>query len=498
MSQKVIIIGAGPGGLTVAVGASKLGFETIIIEAEKIGGDCTNYGCVPSKSLLNRAKIFYDFKQNLNQSKTDLGLNQLKTQEFLTKKANQVLTSTRSKVKEFQDHENQEWLEKNGVKFLAGKASFINSTKLKITGTNLDQSSPDLLEKLKFEKGQTELVLDFDRVVIATGSTALIPNISGIKDLDFLTNKTIFDLKSVPQTLTILGNGVVAVEMAQAFSWLGSKVTVISRRSGILSRSDVETAKLLQQKLTDLGIDFVTGQTKKARQNSAGQVVLELENGQEITAEKLLIAAGRKPNLDLYLEQAGVNFNKKGVEIKTNCQTSNSNIFAIGDVTAGYPNFTHFSGYMGAKVTMNLAVQKFTKLPFKPFKISQKNIPAVIFTYPELAAAGLTEEEAVVKFGLNKVKVFKLEFKDVDRAIVENKQFGFIKLICTGRLNKIIGVHILNDRAGEMLPEFQRLIAARKNIFSLSKVIRAYPTLTANLDKIVKEAIASMFLKNRN
>lgn len=448
--SKLIVIGSGSGGLTAAIGLAKVGYKTTIIEKEFIGGDCTNFGCIPSKTILQEAK-------KLHSAYKTLGLT--KDKEF-AKKAAEVLQKTRSVVDDFRAHESEEWLNSNNVSLKRGHASFVSPRSIKVG----------------------DEVLEFDKCVIATGSTAVIPPIEGLEGTPYLTNKTIFDLKTPPKHLVIIGNGVIGTEMAEAFAMLGSKVTVIGRRSGILVGSDKELTDRLQLKLSKLGIAFVTGSTNSISYDKG--FTISTEEGHEFKADQLLIATGRRPNIDLDLEQAGVDYDRGGVIIKPTTQTSNNNIYAIGDVASGYPNFTHFAYHMGKTVTTNLIVQKFLKVPLHISKVKRELNPAVVFTSTEFAEAGLNEQQARVKYG-DKVKTYILDFKDLDRAIT-NSEEGAIKIITKGFFGQIIGVSILASRAGEMLPEFQDFIMNKRTVRYTGANIRPYPTYTANLDNAFK------------
>ena len=448
--SKLLVIGSGSAGLTAAIGLAKVGYDVTIIEKEYIGGDCTNFGCIPSKTILQEAKKLHSAYKVLGRDKDE---------EF-TRRAAGVLTRTQEVVGEFREHESPQWLQSSGVKFLKGEAKFVSQRALEVGGVEHK----------------------FDYCIVATGSRAFVPPIDGLKDTPFLTNKTIFDLAKPPKTLAILGNGVIGTEMAEAFAMLGSKVTVIGHSKGILTSSDQELASRLQKKLESLGVTFLTAETTAARYDKT--FTLSFKNHPGITAEQLLVATGRRPNIELDLDKAGVKHSSKGITIARTTATSNTRIFAIGDVAAGYPNFTHFAYHMGKTVTTNLIVKKFLKLPLYISKIKPELNPAVIFTSTELAEAGLNEKRARKKYG-DSVKVYHLDFKNLDRAITNDEQ-GVIKVITKGFFGKIIGVSILGSRAGEILPEFQDMIRRGKTVLYTGKLIRAYPTYTANLDNLFK------------
>ncbi len=470
----LIVIGAGSGGLVAAIGLAKIGYQTTLIEKHKIGGDCTNYGCVPSKALLHRARELAVFREKLTQQ--GYLLNGL--QSKLKKQAAEVLAEARQVVARFNEEESAEWLKSYGIDVIFGQAKFCSPKEIEV----LDSS------------GLPVTKLEFDKAIIASGSRPAIPNIDGLNQIDYLTNETVFQLTEVPDSLTILGNGPVGIELAQAFNDLGSQVTVVGLQKNILTRSDPELSQELQTILSQRGVRFFHGQTSKVLDVN-GQVRLEFADGQTLQTAKLLVAVGRQANLDLNLPAAEIVFEPKGIQINRHCRTSNKNIYAIGDC-AQVPKFTHLAGHMGQTVVKNLAGHKYTHLPLDWFGYNQL-IPAITFTAPELAQAGLTEQEAKTQYGAKQTKVFRFKLANVDRAKAQGHEEGQLKLITKGWRAKIVGVHILGERAGEMLPELQRLMQEEKPILALGKIIRAYPSYTANLDKLVLEWLSGWFGKSK-
>jgi pyruvate/2-oxoglutarate dehydrogenase complex dihydrolipoamide dehydrogenase (E3) component len=459
MNKKIVVIGAGSGGLTVAIGLVKLGFKVIIVEKEKIGGDCTNFGCVPSKALLYEAKKLWESYNFVDPT-------MIKSPEF-AKRANLVLEKTRSVVQSFNDHETSNWLQSYGLEVILGEVKFLNENSL-----------------LHGQK-----IIPFTKCIVASGSTSFIPDIKGLEKTPFLTNKNIFSLKQVPKDLIILGNGPIGIEMAEAFNHLGSRVTVICNKPGILLRNDRYGSEKLQSILQSKGITFTSGIAEEI--NFDGRFICKLSENRTITAENLLVATGRKPNIDLNLESAGVKYDKDGIIVDKNCRSSNKNIFAVGDVVSGVPRFTHYAYHMGKSLVSNFAVEKFTKLPIPVVNYKKKILPSVVFTSFELAEAGYTEELAKKQYGENKINCYTYDFADVDRAKTHSGELGHIKFITKGFFAQIIGVSILAKRAGEILPEFQALIQDKKNILSLNKLIRSYPSYTSSLDNVFKEWLVS-------
>ena len=451
------VIGSGSAGLTAAIGLAKVGYETTIIEEDYIGGDCTNFGCIPSKTLLHEARELHGAYAYLGKSRD---------KEF-AQRAKEALSRTRAVVGHFREEESVEWLAKNNVKFLRGRAKF---------------TAPDELAVA----GQTH---SFDRCVVATGSRARIPDIEGLADSPYLTNKTIFDLPTPPQHLVILGNGVIGTEMGEAFAMLGSKVTIIGRSENILKNSDPDHARRLQTHLESLGVTCVGFDTQKVTHSPQTGFVLTDGAGETIEGDTLLVATGRVPNVELDLEQAGIKADRGGIKIDPTTRTTNGNVYAIGDVASKLPNFTHFAYHMGKTVVTNLLVRKYLHLPLPIARIKPERNPAVVFTSFELAEAGLSEAAAREEF--KRVQTYTLDFAVLDRAIT-NDEPGSIKVITAGFFGRIVGVSIYAERAGEMLPEFQTLILQKRRVAYLNQLIRAYPTYTANLDNVFKQWLGSL------
>jgi pyruvate/2-oxoglutarate dehydrogenase complex dihydrolipoamide dehydrogenase (E3) component len=471
MPKRIITVGAGSGGLVVAIAFASVGYESVLIEKGYIGGDCTNYGCVPSKTLLHSSQKFYESHQFIRDN---LGKDEA---EKVMKKAYQVLEHTREIREEFRHHESIEWLEGLGIKVIKGYAEFADKNNFKITDKTYC-SDPELLN--------SEDIIHFDKALLAVGSSPIIPNIKGLKDTPFLTNEHIFELDHIPQSLAIIGNGPIGIEMAEAFTNLGCKVTVIGRRSNILLRSDQELTEELKRYLENKGIQFHAEDTTHVSHTKSKAFHLNFHSGGELQAEQLLVAVGRKPNLHLNLETGNVNFTKQGITIDKYGRTSNPNVYAVGDCT-DVPRFTHFAYHMGKKVGTNLILQKFLKLPIHISSWKTDLVPAVTFTSIELAQAGLTEQEAKDKYNEKVVHTYHYQTPQSDRAKTYNNELYHIKFVTKGFWDTIIGVHILGSRAGEILPEFQDMIRRKKSIRDLEKLIRAYPTFNSSIDQLSRQ-----------
>lgn len=475
LSKTIAVIGGGTAGLTAAVGLAKAGYPVILVEKSFLGGDCTNWGCVPSKALLHQGRQVAALRsclENLNKA------DEAQVQALVQERAQQALKEVRAIRQEFREHESRQWLEEQGVGLVQASAVFTGKRSLQLSdiayvSSWIEQEHAELRE---------DQFLFFDRAIIATGSRPAIPGIFGLEQVAYYTNETIFEIEEIPEHLLILGSGPEGVELANAFINLGSRVTVIGQTETILKgKVDIEVAERLQELLQQRGINFAKGRVTAVRQEGS-EISLTTEAGSTFRGTKLLIAAGRLPNTNLGLEKAEVRYNEKGIQINKYSQTTTDNIFALGDCCP-VPRFTHFAYYQAKKLVAYLAIRHITKLPFQLSSFRRKRIPAVIYTDVEVAQYGYTEQKARRKWG-DRVEVHYLKFDEVDRARVEGGEPGMIKLITKGPLARMVGVSMLASRAGEMLPEFQRLIAGRTAITALDEIIRAYPSYTSNLDTL--------------
>lgn len=454
--RDLLVVGGGAAGLTAAGMGAVLGASTTLIEAGKLGGDCTWHGCVPSKSFLKAAKVAHEMRNAKRY-----GLTAADPEHDFA----QVMGRVRA-IREhvYEDADAPPNMEKLGVEILQGKARFLDPHTLEVSGSGG-------IRKLSARK-----------IVLATGSKPRMPVLEGRDALPVLTNESIFELQKLPRRLVILGSGPIGMEMAQAFRRLGSEVTVVNRSAGILSRDDRELSELLLTHLRGEGIQFVFGTTIKALEPE----MVITEDGQRLDADALLIAAGRRPNIEsLQLEVAGVATNEKGVIVDTRCRSSVGHIFACGDV-AGRFLFTHMAEHM-AKTAVTNAILRV------PASIDEDHITWSTFTDPELAQLGRTEEE--LKSAGKKFAVYRFPYSRLDRAITESETTGMVKVMAD-RWGKILGASILGAHAGELIAE---LAVAMKNGVSLSGIsstIHAYPTY-ALANRRVADQYVSGFLSPR-
>jgi pyruvate/2-oxoglutarate dehydrogenase complex dihydrolipoamide dehydrogenase (E3) component len=433
------VIGGGSAGLTVAAGAAQMGAKVVLIEKGRMGGDCLNTGCIPSKSLLAAAGVAQAMR-----SSAAFGIRPVEPEvDFAA-----VSRHIRDVIASIAPHDSVERFEGLGVRVLLAEARFVK---------------PDTLEA----DGK---VIKARRFVIATGSRPAVPPIPGLAQVSYHTNETIFDLAERPARLVIIGGGPIGCELAQAFRRLGSAVTIVEL-DRILPKDDPELSDVVRRALIREGVEI--RETAKAsgfeRSPDGITVHVGLAKGSEsFAATHVLVATGRAAIVDnLGLDKAGVEFSPKGIKVDSRLRTTNKRIFAIGDVI-GDLQFTHMAGYHGGIVVRN-AVFKL------PAKVSKRAVPWVTYTDPELAHVGLTERDARAT-GLTPT-VLKSPFAANDRARTERQEEGFIKVL-VGRRGRVLGASIVGRHAGELILPWVLAINEGLAIRAMAGLIAPYPTLS--------------------
>ena len=437
----LIAIGAGAGGFVSSKLATGLGKKVALIEKDLLGGECTNRGCVPSKALIKAAAAAHQARHL-----QDYGLETTGELKLSTKN---VMQYVRGAVKKVYDSHPAAAFEKLGITVLFGEPRFLDNHRISMGGK----------------------VLSAKKFMIATGSSAFIPPLEGLAAVPYLSNENLFDLETLPASMIILGGGPIGMEMASALNHLGVRVTVVEMSDTIMVREDRELAKLLADKLIVDGITLLTG-TKAVRVagNAAG-VSLTVEDLQkqrrEVQAESILVAVGRRPNVEgMDLEKAGVASTPKGITTDNYLRTTAANIYACGDVVGPY-QFSHMTEYQAVTATRNAF------LPFKK-KVNYDTVAWCTFTDPELAHAGLTEEEARERHG-DAITVYRHEYRNTDRGRTDHAEFGMAKFICDRR-GMLLGAHILGERAGELIHEAQLLRHLGLPFTRIASMIHFYPT----------------------
>ncbi len=434
------IIGAGSAGLSIAAGASQLGLKTVLIEKDKMGGDCLNTGCVPSKALLEAAKVAHHFRKA-----SSFGIQNVEPLIDFSAVKDHVFNI----IAAIEPNDSQDRFEGLGVTVIKDKAVFIDKDTI-VAGDRTISSR---------------------YFVIATGSRAVIPPTPGLQADKVFTNETIFNLREKPDHLIIVGGGPIGIEMAQAHRRLGCNVTVLDVGT-ILPKDDPELVMILKQRLEqeDIRILEKVKIEKIEHQPYSVDVIIE-DNGtkNKISGSHLLIAAGRQANVQgLDLEKAGIVFDKRGITVDAGLRTSNKKIFAAGDV-AGGPQFTHIAGYH-AGVIIRRAIFKM------PANVDYAALPWVTYTDPELANVGMTEAMAVEKFGKDKIKTVSWHFAENDRAQAQRRTEGMIKVTVLNNA-KILGATILGPGAGDLIGVWGLAIQKKMKLSDIAGMIAPYPTL---------------------
>lgn len=433
----IAVIGGGSAGLTVAYTAIALKKKVLIIEKDRLGGECTWTGCVPSKALLKAAKVAY---QSQNASKYGI-INDCNVD------LSGVMNYVHNVQEKIYQKENPEVLRADGIDVLNEEAEFIDCNTLKLNQ-----------DKIKA-----------DKIIVATGSSPVIPPIDGIKDVSYLTNQTLFSLEKLPESLLIIGGGPIGVEMAQALNRLGVEIKLVQRSNRILIKEEPALSEALADKLRQEGVELLTGY-EAIKIKEEDQIILTVSNRKaekELKAEKVLIAAGRKANITgVNPDRVGIETGRQGIITDIKMQTNISNIYACGDVVGPY-RFSHISYHEGITAAINAI------LPFPVKKIDYDNILWVTYTDPELAHLGLTEKQARARYG-DSIKIYNLDYSELDRAMTDAEE-GQAKFICD-KSGKLLGAHIIGARAGEIIHSCQIVKTMGIPFKKLQSVIHSYPT----------------------
>src|SRR5438552_4789799 len=437
----LVVIGAGTAGLVTAAGAAGLGAKVALVEKSLLGGDCLNVGCVPSKAIIRSSRAAFDAKE--------AGQFGLRVAPPAPVDFPAVMERMRKLRADISPHDSAERFAKLGVDVFLGEAHF---------------AGPDTVQVA----GQT---LRFKRAVIATGARAVQPPVPGLAEAGYLTNETVFSLTQCPARLAVIGGGPIGCELAQAFQRLGSQVSLFHKNAHLLDREDMEAAALVQKAFIREGIALRLNATITRVERSAGEKLVYYEaQGKEETlaVDEILAGAGRAPNIEgLNLEGAGVQYDRRNGVLVNDClQTSNPHIYGAGDVCLAW-KFTH-----AADFSARIVIQNALFLGRK--KASALTMPWCTYTDPEIAHVGLYERDARER-GLE-VDTYAREFKEVDRAVLDGEQDGFVKFHVRKGRDEILGATIVARHAGAMISEISVAMAARIGLGRLASVIHPYPT----------------------
>jgi pyruvate/2-oxoglutarate dehydrogenase complex dihydrolipoamide dehydrogenase (E3) component len=433
LTPDLCVIGAGSGGLAVAAGAVQMGASVVLVERGRMGGDCLNYGCVPSKSLLAAARLADGWRRG-----AELGvIYQPPRIDFAA-----VADSVERVIARLAPNDSAERFERLGVRVIAAEARFVDRRTVRAGAA----------------------VIRPRRFVIATGSSPVVPPIPGIDTAPYLTNETVFANRVLPEHLVVIGGGPIGIELAQAYRRLGAAVTVIDA-GPVLPREDPELAGRLAVLLAGEGIALKPSVSIIGVERSAAAITVVLATGERISGSHLLVAAGRRPDTAaLDLAAAGIEASVKGITVDSRLRTTNRRAFAIGDA-AGGPQFTHVALYHAGIVIRNALFRL-------PARVDYRALPWVTYTDPELAQTGVTEATARAE---GPIEVQRWPFADNDRAQTERDTTGEIKIV-TRRNGRILGATILGASAGDLILPWALAISQKLKIGALANLIVPYPT----------------------
>ncbi len=456
----LIVIGAGSAGLTAARFARQLGLSVALVEKSRVGGDCTWTGCIPSKALLKAAGIANSIREAGRYGLADSAL----LVDFPA-----VMERIRSVIQRIYDTESPDALAREGIDVASGEASFTGPGTVDVDGRTLTAR----------------------RFLICTGASPTIPAIPGLDGVEFHTYETVWNLEELPASLAVVGGGAVGCELAQAFARLGSQVTLVEAADRILPQEDADVSEVIAQRFADEGICLLVGRAAQAicQAIEAGAgFKIELSHGQNVEADELLVAVGRRPNTEgLGLAAAGIAATPAGITVDRYLRTSQRGIYAAGDVTGG-PQFTHYAGWQGFIAVRNAF------LPLNTQAVRQQ-VTRAMFTDPEAAQAGLTEAEAREQYG-GKAMVSRWPLGEVDRALTDGETGGFLKAVHR-RNGAILGATIVAPRAGEMIHEWTLAIEQGIKLGDLARSIHVYPTYSMASQQLALRAEAGRLMGGR-
>jgi dihydrolipoamide dehydrogenase len=443
LDYNMVVIGAGSGGLVTSyIGAATKG-KVVLIEKHRMGGDCLNTGCVPSKALIRSAKFMSDIKKC-----QDLGFKNVQVDfDFAD-----VMERVQRVIKTIEPNDSIERYTKLGVECKTGEAKIISPYEVQVNGE----------------------VLTTKNIIVATGARPTVPPIEGLEEVDYLTSDTIWDIREKPERLLVIGGGPIGSELAQAFCRLGCQVTLMQRGKRLLPREDPEVAQMVYESFKKDGMDVLLEHKPKKFYKKDGKDFLECEHqGQrvQIGFDKVLLALGRKANTTGFgLEELGVELTpRKTVQVDEYMRTNIPNIYACGDVVGPY-QFTHIAAHQAWYCAVNSLIS-----PFYSFKVDYRTVPWCTYTDPEVARSGLNELEAKEQGIPYEVTTYGID--DLDRAVTDEAAYGLVKVLTEPGKDKIIGVTIAGLHAGDIIAEY---VAAMKNGFGMNKIlntIHIYPTL---------------------
>lgn len=435
----LVVVGGGTAGLVSAAGAAGLGAKVALVEKRLLGGDCLNYGCVPSKALISAARAWHSAQApNPFGAPSATGAGDFGT----------VMERMRRLRADISRHDSAARFRGLGVDVFIGNGRFVASDALEVGGKRLH----------------------FRRAVVATGASPMVLPIPGLAESDYLTNETVFTLTELPERLAIIGGGPIGCELAQAFARFGCRVSIFDIAPHVLVREDADAAEIVQQALLRDGVDLQLETSIEKIDSQGAETVVSFEKADskhQLHFDKLLLAVGRVANVKgIGLEAAGVEFNKHGVEVDDRLRTSNKRIYAVGDVATRF-KFTHV-----ADALARIAIQN--ALFFGRKKASDLVVPWCTYTDPEIAHVGMYEEDAQ-QAGIE-IETLTIPLSDVDRSVLEGRDDGFLRLHVQKGKDRVLGATLVADHAGDMLGELSLAVTHRIGLGRIAATIHAYPT----------------------
>lgn len=448
----IIVIGLGPAGMAVSAMGAEMGLRVCAIEKNKIGGECMNVGCIPSKGLLQTAKVRHLFSRS-----QDFGLDYTDTPKVLN-----PLALLRGHVQYIGEHKTKKMFEKVHLVLDQGEASFVDSHTVRVGDKKMTAK----------------------RIFITVGTRPALPPIPGLDKIDFLTNENLFNLDEIPPSLTIIGGGAIGVEMAQAFSRLGSKVTVVHMDAHLIPQADKIAGDLVESIFKNEDIRVLNGRhLKEARQTSDG-VILVTDKGEEICSARILVAAGRRQVLEsLQLNNAGIEYDKRGIKVDKYLRTNVPHIFAPGDCN-GHFLLTHAAMHQGMIALMNSLLPWPLKKNFKSYPV-----PWTIFSDPNVSAVGLTEKK--LKELKIPYEVIESRYGDYGAAIAEGLTPGFVR-VCATKTGKILGALVIGEGSAEMINEWALAIQKGIRLHDIMMTMHSFPSMS-----FLNKRISEMWMMNR-
>lgn len=442
LKYDVVVIGAGSGGLTSAVGLSKIGKKVLLVERDHIGGECTNSGCIPSKAFLHHAKSYH-------AAVTISGENG-HTENYRREAFNYV----RTKIQETLQYETPEHFKKMGIDVMQGDASFIGPRSIKVNNQTVT----------------------FKRVIIATGSSPRMIEIPGLNPAKTLTNQNLFTLESIPARIVIVGAGPIGLEMGQALALLGSAVTILDNGPLFAKLEDEAIQPIVKASFEALGITILHNAHLHHIEGTKAYIThSDMATEVEVVFDKILLAIGRTANIPLGLKTAGIKATAQGITVNASYQTTNKRVYALGDV-ADAMKFTHVADAVARGVVTYIATKGLVR-----YKATA--IPKVTYTQPELAQVGLSQAEAETQFGPHNIHRIEVPYSQNDRARTDSAELGVMVVIVKRLSGKILGAHIAGERAGELIAVFTLAIDQNISLWKLRRTIYAYPTYALLIKK---------------